>query len=235
MYRSIEHRRPTVNGYSGYDPPHYTVLKIALGHDDGGALDAVAAGRPLYVAVAHGPDFDRWAALVAQHPGKTLVSDDGQWRLFRLPPPDPPRPITGNRLPIAGLSANRHGEDIGSAADGDIISLWNAGQLQKGNEAVMIDLGRERAVEAVRLELGPFVYDFPRALSVECESADEVFRPCWSGSTSALLIRGILADGARAPMDIPIFQRGVRRIRLRETAADTLNGWSIAELTVFGR
>src|SRR5204862_6658598 len=38
LYRSIGHGRPIVNGYSGFSPPHYLVLQVALRYDD---LDAL--------------------------------------------------------------------------------------------------------------------------------------------------------------------------------------------------
>ena len=32
MYRAMFHGRPIVNGYTGYVPPHYTILSSALRH-----------------------------------------------------------------------------------------------------------------------------------------------------------------------------------------------------------
>ena len=34
MYRSMFHRRPLVNGYSGYIPPHYRILALSLWRGD---------------------------------------------------------------------------------------------------------------------------------------------------------------------------------------------------------
>ena len=42
LYRSIDHHRPTVNGYSGFVPNHYQVLRAAIAADGMEAFDAVA-------------------------------------------------------------------------------------------------------------------------------------------------------------------------------------------------
>ncbi len=34
MYRSMFHRQPLVNGYSGHFPPHYSVLSLSLWRGD---------------------------------------------------------------------------------------------------------------------------------------------------------------------------------------------------------
>src|SRR4029077_14369448 len=49
MYRSMYHGHALVNGYSGFDPVHYTILREALEAGDADALDPVAAGRALVI------------------------------------------------------------------------------------------------------------------------------------------------------------------------------------------
>ena len=105
----------------------------------------------------------------------------------------------------------------------------------KVGEQVTIDLGSERSVSALRLMHGIFPYDFPRRLTVDCADDTGSWTECWRGSTAALALRGILDDSADAPITIPIGRGHVRRLRLRQTGADAENGWSIVELTVFGR
>ena len=135
---------------------------------------------------------------------------------------------------MAAITANLRNADIRAVQDGDELTVWNAGQLQRGNESVTMDLGRPRRVDVVQLDLGPYVQDFPRALAVDCAAEAGAWMDCWHGSTAAAALRGILSDPARAPITIPIQRDGVRFIRLRQTAVDNLNGWSIAELLVFG-
>jgi len=235
MYRAMDHGHPTVNGYSGYEPPHYLVLKIALARGDVAALDAAAGGRTMFVGVERGPELEHWSTLMSRGPRHRIVSDDRRWRVYQIDPLAADPPPAATRLPLAHVAANLNERDVARLADGDIWTLWNAGQLQRGNETVTIDLGQERTVDSVRLELGPYIYDFPRELEVDCAGADESWLPCWHESAAALLVRGILDDPEHAPMTIPIGRPGVRKLRLRQTAVDDKNGWSIAELAVFGR
>ena len=41
VYRSLEHHHPVVNGYSGYAPPHYEILRIGLRLGDTSLLDEI--------------------------------------------------------------------------------------------------------------------------------------------------------------------------------------------------
>ena len=52
MYRSMFHRQPLVNGYSGHFPPHYNVLSLSLWRGDSSALFYLARRRPLVILVS---------------------------------------------------------------------------------------------------------------------------------------------------------------------------------------
>jgi hypothetical protein len=235
LYRSIEHGHPVVNGYSGYQPPHYIVLQIALARGDWQVLDAVAGGRRMLVAIDHGEELNRWTALVSNHPRHQLVADDEKWRIFRIEPLPARTAGFSQRLAIASVSANVRAGDVNRVEDGQERTLWSAGQVQRGNEAFTIDLGQERTIDDVRLDLGPYVQDFPRGLEVDCAGENGEWSRCWQGSPARLAVAGILDDPPRAPMNIPINRPGVRRIRLKQTAVDPTSRWSIAELVVLGR
>ena len=51
MFRGMTHERPTVNGVSGYLPPHYLPLAQALAHGQYDALFELADNQALGVAV----------------------------------------------------------------------------------------------------------------------------------------------------------------------------------------
>jgi hypothetical protein len=238
MFRSMGHHRPVVNGYSGYVPPHYNLLGISLRLNDGALLAELARDRSLTVAIDRREEFERWAAIVAQCHGE-LVEDDGEWRVYRVPPAsriEPPSVPGGARpLPIASVSANVGPDGVSRLLDGDPYSAWNSRRVQTGGEEVAIDLGAEHFVAVVRLAMGPFIVDFPRRLAVECAGDGGDWHPCWSGSAAGLALRAVLEDSRTAPLTIPIGHDRVRRLRLRQTAADPMNGWSIGELAVLGR
>jgi hypothetical protein len=72
-------------------------------------------------------------------------------------------------------------------------------------------------------------------LSVDCSSDRERWSSCWSGSAPALALRGMLDDPTTGALTMHLSARGVRYLRLRQTGADPVVGWAVAELAVFGR
>jgi hypothetical protein len=232
MYRAIGHRHPLVNGYSGYDPAHYQVLKIGLSLNDGAVIDELAREHDLIVAVDHREQFARWNAVVGP---RAIVADDGRWRLYRVAASTIRRPAIGPPLPIKSVTAGDRDEAAGQMLDGDVRTAWSTGRTQSGDEWLLIDLGRAQDLSAVRLTQGPFTFDFPRALSVECSADRHEWQTCWRGSTTALAVRAMLDDPRTGAIVVPVSVHAVRYLRLRQTAADPVNGWAIAELGVFGR
>ena len=234
VYRSLEHGHPIVNGYSGYDPPHYHVLRVGLSLNDGAVLDELARDRGLIVAVDHHEQFARWANVVGP---RQVMADDGDWRLYRVPVPAvAASPATiGAPLRVQSVTANMRNEAVGQMLDGDPQTAWSTGHVQAGGESLVIDLGRSQDLSAVRLTLGPFRADFPRSLSVECSVDQRQWNTCWRGSAMALALRAVLDDPLIDSMVISLSARAVRYVRLRQTSADPVNGWAVAELSVFGR
>ena len=51
----------------------------------------------------------------------------------------------------------------------------------------------------------------------------------------ALALRGMLDDPKTGALTIHLSAQGVRYLRLRQTGADPVVGWAVAELAVFGR
>jgi F5/8 type C domain len=235
VYRSIGSNRPLVNGYSGYVPPHYVVLVVALQREEVDALAELASDAPLIVVADRDEQFVRWSRFI-ERAGATVVADEGRWRIYQLAKaPRPPVRVEGAALPIRSIDPNTGADWASRMVDGDLRTEWNSKHVQAGDEEVVVDLGQARDVSAVRLDHGPFMGDFPRQLVVDCAAEGEAWQECWHGSSAALTLRAAIADPRTVALTIPIGRPAVRRLRLRQTAADPQNGWSIAELTVLGR
>lgn len=232
VYRTLDHRRPVVNGYSGYEARHYQLLKTGLRLNDGAMLDEVARDRDIIVVLDHREEFDRWASVVGPRP---VIADDGTWRLYRVAAGSGPPPPTGAPLRIRSVTASLRNEAVGRMLDGDLRTAWSTGRVQTGGESLVIDLGGPQDLSGVGLTLGPFTMDFPRGLSVECSADAQRWDTCWRGSSTALAMRAVLDAPLTAPIRMPVSARAVRYIRVRQTSADPVNGWAVAELTVFGR
>jgi len=234
-FRGIEHGRPVVNGYSGYAPPHYRLLTIALRLNDAEVLYGLTGTTPLLIAIDRREQFDRWKRLVESDQGEH-VADDGSWSIYRLAQrPDPAAPTDVKPLAIQAIVPSAGREGIGRMLDGNLQTEWNSQRVQTGGEFILVDLGADRFVSLIRLSQGPFVSDYPRRLAVDCAADGADWQPCWSGSIAGRLLRNLIADPATAAASIPIERDRVRRLRITQTAVDPLNGWSIAELSILGR
>jgi hypothetical protein len=220
-----------INGYSGYSPLHYEVLKAALQTGDRAVIDELARDQDIIVALDRQTEFQRWFEVVGLRP---VIADAGGYRIYRVAKGPRPLPPLGPPLRVQAITANRRGEAAGQMLDGDLRTAWSSGRPQAGGESLEIDLGQPRDLSAVRLAQGPYTMGFPRGLSVECSADRERWSPCWSGSSPALAMRAMLDDPVAGALTIPLSAHGVRYVRLRQTAADPVVDWAVAELTVFG-
>jgi hypothetical protein len=84
QYRAVIGGYRTINGYSGYLPPHYTPLRRAIGDLYPDALESYRRRADLYVIVRPGVSAveTRW---IANHPGAEHVFDVTDARVYRLP------------------------------------------------------------------------------------------------------------------------------------------------------
>src|SRR5207249_4788520 len=66
MYRTTQHGHPTVNGNSGYFPPHYFIMQMALRENDSSVFGEVTPqGEPLLVVLDKPADSGgRWNGLI---------------------------------------------------------------------------------------------------------------------------------------------------------------------------
>jgi hypothetical protein len=86
MYQSMAHRRPVVNGYSGYVTPHADVIEWALRRRDPTVLTELRRGQPLYVLVAFSDRATEWSEFMDQQPDATMIGIEGGGRLYRMRP-----------------------------------------------------------------------------------------------------------------------------------------------------
>ena len=231
MFRAIGHRRPVVNGASGYDPPHYAMLQDAVRDRDPAAFDALTAFGPLDVLV------DGWddpngdvAGFVAAYPGATLLGRDGKASWFRLPAKTTPA-AAGSPLPIVAVDASADVSTVQRMVDGRTDSYWIDGPQRPG-QWITVDLGRVHAVTAVDQSLGPDVLTYPRGFAVDGSRDGSAWETLWEGPTLGLLLTGIMADPADVRLRVGFPARDVRYVRLRQTGAFP-GGWAVAEIHVF--
>jgi F5/8 type C domain len=243
LYRSMYHHVPVVNGYSGFFPAYYNILR--LGFDGGQAEDEVFdgithAGPVVFVIDLRHSSADRWTQLLARRKGATQLGVESGKRLLWVPPNDEADPgidrePIGSRVSIHAITANVSGPMTVLMTDGNPETRWTTDAAQDGTEVVTIDLGVVNRVTGVSMGLGPYVTDFPRVLEIDRSEDGQSWTTSWKGPTTA---RAMVA-AMRSPRDVPLvvsFAPGAARfVRLRQLGHDPKFFWSITELEVYGR
>jgi hypothetical protein len=235
MYRSMFHGHPVVNGYSGYFPPHYAALRFGLDLRDDDLLTQLAAHGAQNVVIDTAADQDgSWRRYVTSHAGVQTVCAEGGRTLYRLPPAaESNRSPAGAPLHIGSIWASVNNNDVKYMLDGDRTTRWESGP-QTDRTEMNIDLGDTKSVTAVQLMLGPFVEDFPRALSIEALGKGAVWQELYRGGTAGLAFVGALQSPKDVPLTFEFAPVQTRYLRLRLLANDEKYYWSVAELKVLG-
>ena len=235
MYRSTQHHLPLVNGYSGYEPPYYDILRGAVAAQDVNVLAALRVERPLLVSVdAKGKGPGPLEKKLDAVPGARLLGNHGGRRLYLLPKADPPQaPLAGEPLPIQAVRANRGSGDARKLIDGDVNSWWASGQRQKPGDRIVLELPRPERLSGMILAMGDGFFNYPRHLVVETSVDEGEWRTVWEGETASQAVAASLKGQRSFSIAIPTGGVQARFIRLTQSWRDP-RPWSIAEITVLG-
>ena len=233
MYRSISHRRPTINGYSGYFPPHYAALHIGLGVRDPDMLARLAQHGARYVMIDRGYAFEHaLRQYVGGQEGAELVCSNDTHVVYRLPSRTVEQHL-GAPLAVAALSANAGGNLVALMTDGDLTTRWVAGPQDPGI-MVEIDMGELRRIGAIEMSLGAHDRDFPRGLKIEASEDGREWREVWSGRSAGLAFTAALRRPVAIPLVFGLSSVEARFLRMSLTEKDDTFYWSIAEMRVLG-
>lgn len=235
MYRQMAHRRPVLNGYSGYFPPHYAALRTSLSLLDPDVLTQLAAYGVTHIIVnreqdARGP----WQKYVQSHPLATHVCTEGKQSLYRITAPPAPAPTAqGAPIAVALLRANVNQELTTLMVDGDLATRWHSG-VQGAGMRVDIELASVQTVQGLDVSLGRFVEDFPRSLVIEVSQDGQTWQQVWHGSGAGRALIAAFDPAGNVPMKYRFPPTPARIVRMRLAANDDIYYWSIAELKVVG-
>lgn len=238
LYRAIEHRRPVLNGYSGYFAPHYWSMQYLLEQRDPAVLTRLAALAPIEIVIDHNVDADRrWRSYVSGHPLAERVHADETHSVFRLrrEAGTASPSVDGQALPIASIAASLYQDRVGLMTDGDRVTRWHTGGPQDPTNEITVDLGTARDVRGVVMTIAGFVADFPRQLTIDTSLDGTAWMPAWSGGTALLAFSAALEQPLEVPLPFPFEPRPARFVRLRQTGTERIYYWSIAELRIMGR
>jgi hypothetical protein len=238
LFRAVEHRRPVFNGYSGHFAPHYWALQYLLSRHDPAALSIITSLGTVEAVVDHdqGGAGD-WIAYLSAFPFSEVVHKDEAYTAVRLPRTTSGFTLpefSGQSLPIAGIRASLYQDLVGLMTDGDRISRWHTGGPQDPTNEMTIDLGASKRLEGLEMQIGGYVADFPRALTIELSDDDQTWRSASTGSPGEIALIAALKEPFTVPLRFVLKGQTGRYIRLRQTSSDPVFYWSISELRVLG-
>ncbi|HJN93689.1 MAG TPA: hypothetical protein QGF05_13320, partial [Dehalococcoidia bacterium] len=251
QYQTLFHRRPVVNGFSGYAPALQRLLSNddALDGDPDLVGDVVTALRSLgvrYVAV-HERDYApgegiRIAEAIQRSAGPLLEDTRlGQTRVLRLAEPAvvPTVPSTSGLVSIASDSfravASGRNDRLEHAFDREPWTRWMSGTAQTGSEWLEIRFRHPTDLALLRMETAPLAEtDFPRGLLIESSTDLETFETLYEGRVIQPLFLGLVHEPRRGPIEIPLPPNRSLLLRIRQTGTSWFQ-WSITELRLWRR
>jgi hypothetical protein len=189
MYRSIFHRRPLANGYSGHFPPSYRLLGHALWRGDTSVLFYLARQRPLIIIVNEQAGGRGFRTMIEEIPGIQSHGSSGAGSIFVLPAqPEPRNPPPGRPLQPTSREA--------------------------GHLILELDVGQSRMISGLSFALGRRYDDLAPRLRIETSEDGKAWTESWLGWTGAAALEATLADPVGATMRISLAGVKARYLRV---------------------
>ena len=251
LYRTLEHRHPVVNGYSGYGSALQTFLGgppfTELAHIDESLHMARTLGLRWIVLHPHLYDHPAAAQALGQamasarHHVRRMESRAGAL-LFELRPLPPYEPTTPDPT-WAELSsdtwqadASHRADTLAYAFDRNRQTRWATAERQQAAEWVTLRFDTARDVARVRLEIeGRSFGDYPRGLVVESSVDGTAWQPLFTGGALVPLASSLVREPLTPAIDIVLPENRTRILRLRTTGETRVWFWSIHELRLWER
>ena len=237
MYRSMYHRHPLVNGYSGFSPKHTDILTEATDTGDPDVIATLTSATALAVALDTREDDGKWVRFFETSPGTTPLGRDGNFALFSVARSAKPAAREhGPALHVASIAATDHAAYTWMMTDGNLATRWDTKGPQVPGEFVTIDLGTVRSVDGLSLSLGAAFLDYPRDFTLERSTDAAAWSFVLLGARGLpLAVEASERDPRTMPLVATFAPVPARWLRIRQGGAHATRAWTIAELQVFGR
>jgi len=257
MYRTTLTNIPTVNGYSGYFPPHYEPLRLALEERDESALAVLAARGPLLVVVERAWPYarERLAWLRSLQPKDVAPADtaaaaiptagsvgltaneiasNGAYVWFVVNLPFTPNHIAcgSELLPVVAARDWRREIDIGPITDRNHATFWSSGKSQRAGDALWLDLGHVVRPCSIRLSLGYHGGSYPRALQVATSIDRDRWETTFEGKAGGMAVAAHLERPRDPVLEFDLQRKPARYVRLQLGMDQPDIAWLITEIAV---
>ena len=252
VLRTLEHRQPLVNGYSGYTTPlvRYlerpdSPLRSLSSYSD--VLSGMRAINVRYIIV-YADRFQNTAngqavlAAIRAHPeqladeqefGIVTIFELHPWNESVRRPPERQKPIERASFHV---SASHAPHQLERAFDGDSRTRWQSHANQAGHEWIQLRFNEPTDVAHVRLWMAPQSYsDYPRQLLIESTADGNHYMELYQGRSFPRMLTGLVEQPGYVPIDISLPENTSHTLRLRQTRTDPRFYWSIHDLELWAR
>jgi hypothetical protein len=242
VYYSIYHWRNIVNGYSGYAPPGYRVIREAMDEFPSESTFELLNNLEVGYLLVHTQGFrpEKGRDIVRRLRNfmsrvELVVQTDGDF-LIRLLPAAPKTPEDGRLVDVgdrtkwkADASLNRNLVEL--AFDGDPNTGWSTGYPQRQGDYFRLDLGSPVHMRRVELVLNNNPLDFPRSFIVEGSLDGRQWTKLNENPSffPPLNLR-MIEDFSQYKVDVRFEPCQVRYLRLTLTRSHEARHWSINEI-----
>ena len=248
QYRTLQHRHPIVNGYSGYDSALVVFLRgpaspLHSRAETNGLIRGLRLVGVRYLVV-HERLFDDplvWTAMLSaireQRDQVEQVRTFGAATVIQLRPASQVPTVTDLReIPRTAFqaSASRLEDRLELAFDGDVDTRWDSGEPQSGDEWLELRFDRPYTVSRVRLDLADDILsDYPRRLRIDSSTDGEHFETVYEDDILPQVVVGVTRRARPVPIDIDLPPTTTTVLRLRQLRKTERWYWSVNELTVW--
>jgi hypothetical protein len=245
LYFSTFHWTRMVNGYSGYIPPLYSELcfrwtKLPLAEF---VKDAADLGVNTIIFHATEPFTEETLRLriaEARSEDEQIVLEKafGTDYVFAVKASRPAKPLQAEsrvRRPLEKkgwtVTASAKQDQAAKAVDGSMATRWESGPQAVG-VSVAVDLKTIETVGGFSFKLGRSPLDYPRGYLAEVSTDGKTWETVARQEKTVLPIRAFLRPKDLG-LEVEFAPRGVRYIRITNTAEEPIYYWSIYEIEVY--
>ncbi len=236
VYRSIFHGRPVVNGYSGYDPVGYQILRLSLERRDESVLPVLASYAPILVRVDRTlRDSAIWETFV-RGAGATEVRASARELLLLLAQRKRDRSDAGPALAIRSVRVTPAGTAVPFRAEagGGVEISWRTSAPQQDGDELTIELDAVHVAGEVDLAaVDPL--EFPGALVIETSVDGRLWVQQWRSGSGGVAFLAALEAPRHPILRFPIGQAEAKFLRIRQLWKDASHRWSVSYLAVRDR
>ena len=235
MLHATVHHRPTINGMSGYAPPHYQILGHALSEGQTGFL-AIPRRYADVVVFSRRDHYDS-AALTSRlrAAADTIALDDTATHYVTLLKMQPLQaPATSRLVGVvqpAAIAAQPAISPASLVTDDDPRTAWFSDTPQTGTEMITLALSEARAVAGIRMAIGPHIGAYARAIAIDVSEDGQQWQTVATADGATAAFEAALRDARLIDVTILFEPRRARHVRIRQTGRSQAH-WAVAELRV---